>query len=113
MRSYRRLLNNSYKDYVTNEPILRRIQATIGEYDELQTFVNKLKPMWFGHNLRSFGLAKTFLKGTKRMKKEEKGVRGRGWKTEFRSGHKWSLLALSAPNMIWWQKSEKKHTLIS
>ena len=35
MRCYRRLLNISYKDYVTNEEDRRKIQAAIGEYDEL------------------------------------------------------------------------------
>ena len=33
MRCYRRLLNISYKDHVTNEEVRRKIQAAIGEYD--------------------------------------------------------------------------------
>ena len=33
MRSYRRLLNISYKDHVTNEEVRSKIQAAIGEYD--------------------------------------------------------------------------------
>ena len=41
MRCYRRLLNISYKDHVTNEEVRRKIQATIGEYDELLTLVKK------------------------------------------------------------------------
>ena len=43
MRCYRRLLNISYKDHVTNEEIRRKIQAAIGEYDELLTLVKKRK----------------------------------------------------------------------
>ena len=39
MRCYRRLLNISYKDHVTNEEVRRKIQAAIGEYDELLTLV--------------------------------------------------------------------------
>ena len=35
MRWYRRLLNIQFKDYVTNEEVRRKIQAAIGEYDEL------------------------------------------------------------------------------
>ena len=35
MRCYWRLLNISYKDHVTNEEVRRKIQAAIGEYDEL------------------------------------------------------------------------------
>ena len=34
MRCYRRLLNISYKDHVTNEEVRRKIQAAIGEYDD-------------------------------------------------------------------------------
>ena len=61
MRCYRRLLNFSYKDHVTNEEIRRKIQAAIGEYDELLTLVKKRKLRWFGHVSRSSGLAKTIL----------------------------------------------------
>ena len=43
MRCYRRLLNISYKDYVTNEEVGRQIQAANGEYDELLTLVKKRK----------------------------------------------------------------------
>ena len=35
MRCYRRLLNISLKDHVTNEDESRKIQAVIGKYDEL------------------------------------------------------------------------------
>ena len=41
MRSYRKLLNISYKDHVTNKEVRRKIQAAIGEYDELLTLVKK------------------------------------------------------------------------
>ena len=53
MRCYRRLLNISYKDHITNEEVRRKIQAVIGEYDELLTLVKKRKLRWFGHVLRS------------------------------------------------------------
>ena len=43
MRCFRRLLNISYKDHVTNEEVHRKIQAAIGEYDELLTLVKKRK----------------------------------------------------------------------
>ena len=43
MRCYRRLLNISYKDHVTNEEVHRKIQAAIGEYDKLLTLVKKRK----------------------------------------------------------------------
>ena len=61
MRCYRSLLNSSYKDHATNEEVRRKIQAAIGEYDELLTLVKKRKLRWFGHVLRSSGLAKIIL----------------------------------------------------
>ena len=72
MRCYRRLLNISYKDHVTNEEVRRKIQATIGEYDELLTLVRKRKLRWFGHVSRSSGLAKTILQGTVKGKKKKR-----------------------------------------
>ena len=69
MRYYRRLLNISYKDHVTNEEVHRKIQAAIGEYDELLTLVKKRKLRWFGHVSRSSSLAKTILPGSERKKK--------------------------------------------
>ena len=71
MRCYRRLLNISYKDHVTNEEVPRKIQAAIGEYDELLTLVKKRKLRWFGHVSRSSGLAKIILQSI------VKGKRGR------------------------------------
>ena len=92
MRCYRRLLNISYKDHVTNEEVRRKIQAAIGEYDELLTLVKKRKLRWFGHASRSSGLAKTILQGT--VKGKKKGAdRKRGGKTISKSGQEWTLPA--------------------
>ena len=84
MNCYRRLLNISYKDHVTNEEVRRKIQAAIGEYDELLTLVKKRKLRWFGHISRSSGLAKT-------RKKEKEADRRRGGKTISKSGQEWTL----------------------
>ena len=46
---------------MTNEEVRRKIQAAIGEYDELLTLVKKRKLIWFGHVSRSSGLAKTIV----------------------------------------------------
>ena len=43
MRCYRRLLNISYKDHVTNEEVRNRIQNAIGVHDDLLTMVKKRK----------------------------------------------------------------------
>ena len=64
MRCYRRLLNISYKDHVTNEEVRNRIQNAIGVHDGLLTMVKKRKLRWYGHISRSSGMAKTILQGT-------------------------------------------------
>ena len=69
MNCYWGLLNISYKDHVTNEEVRRKIQAAIGEYDELLTLVKKRKLRWFCHVSRSSGLAKIVLQGTVKRKR--------------------------------------------
>ena len=39
MSCYKRLLNISHKDHVTNEEVRGKIQTAIGEYNELLTLV--------------------------------------------------------------------------
>ena len=70
----------SYKDNATNEEVRRKIQAAIGEYDELLTLVKKRKLRWFGHVSRSSGLAKTILQAQWK-EKEKEADRRRGGKT--------------------------------
>ena len=43
MSCYQSLLNILYKVHVTNEEVCRKIQAAIGEYDEVLTLVKKRK----------------------------------------------------------------------
>ena len=92
MRCYRRLLNISYTDHVTNEEVCRNIQAAIREYEELLTLVRTRKLTWFGHVLRSSGLGKTILQGTVKGKRKE-ADRRRGGKTILKSGQEWTLPA--------------------
>ena len=54
-RFYRRLLNISYKDHVSNEEVRRKIQAAIGDNNK----VKKRKLRWFVHVSKSSYLAKT------------------------------------------------------
>ena len=72
MRCYRRLLNISHKDHVTNEEVRNRIQNAIAVHDGLLTMAKKRKLRWYGHISRSYGMAKTILPGT------VKGARRRG-----------------------------------
>ena len=46
MRRYRRLLNISYYDHVTNEEVHRIIHAAIGEYDEKYGQETEAKMVW-------------------------------------------------------------------
>ena len=63
MRCYRRLLNISYKDHVTNDEVRRKIQAAIGEYGEFLTLVKKRKLRRFCHVSMSSDLTKIILQG--------------------------------------------------
>ena len=59
MRSYRKILNISYKDHVTNEEVRAKTQQAIGPHENLLTIVKRRKLKWYGHVFRSSGLAKT------------------------------------------------------
>ena len=57
IKCYRRILNISYKDHVTNEEVRSRILNAIGVHDDLVTMVTKgklkmvwphLKILWYG-----------------------------------------------------------------
>ena len=43
MRSYRKTLNISYKDYVTNKEVHAKIQQTVGPHEDLLTIVKRRK----------------------------------------------------------------------
>ena len=83
IRCYRRLLNFSYKDHVTNEEVRSKIQAAIGKYDELLTLVKKRTLRWFGHVSRSSGLAKTILQGTVKEKRKRDRQK-KGWEDNIK-----------------------------
>ena len=51
MRCYRKLMNISYKEYLTIEQVRRKIKVAIGEYDELLNLVKKRKLRLIGHFL--------------------------------------------------------------
>ena len=83
MRCYRRLLDISYKDQVTNEEVLNRIQNAIGVHDDLLTMVKKRKLRWYGHISRSSGMAKTILQGTVKGARR-RGRRKKRWKDNIK-----------------------------
>ena len=90
MKCYRKVLRISYKDHVTNEEVLAKIQQAIGPHEDLLTIVKRRKLQWYGHVFRSSGLAKTILQGTVKGE-EDKADGGRGMKTTSGNGQAWSL----------------------
>ena len=104
MGCYRRLLKISYQDHVTNEEVPRKIQAAIGEYDELLTLVKKRKLRWFGHVSRSSGLAKTILQGTVKGKRK-RGRQKRRWEDNIKewTGMDFASSTRTAENRTKWK----------
>ena len=80
------------KDHVTNEEVRRKIQAAIGEYDELLTLVKKRKLRWFGHVSRSSGLAKTILQDTVKGKRK-RGRQKKRWEDNIKE---WTGMELAS-----------------
>ena len=104
MRCYRRLLNISYKDHVTNKEVRREIQAAIGKYDERLTLVKKQKLRWFGHVSRSSGLAKTILQGTVKGKRK-RGRQKKRWEDNIKewTGMDFASSTRAAENKSRWK----------
>ena len=71
MRCYRRHLNISNKDHMTNEEVRNTIQNAIGVQNDILTMVKKRKLRWYGHISRSSGVAKTVLKDSERSKERK------------------------------------------
>ena len=78
MRCYRRLLDISYKDHVSNAEVRKRITNAVGQYEDLLNTVKRRKLKWYGHVTRSTGLAKTILQGTVQGKRK-RGRQRRRW----------------------------------
>ena len=104
MRCYRRLLSISYKDHVTNEEVRRKIQAAIGEYEELLTLVKKRKLRWFGHVSMSSGLAETILQGTVKGKRK-RGRQKKRWEDNIKewTGMDFASSTRTAENRSRWK----------
>ena len=104
MRCYRRFLNISYKDHVTNEEVRNIIQNAIGAHDERLTMVKKRKLGWYGHISRSSGMASANLQGT------VNGARRRGrqkkrWEDNIKewTGMEFGDSMSAAEDKEWWK----------
>ena len=69
MRCYKRLMNISYKDHVTNEGIRNRTQNAIGVHDDLLTMVKKTQMVW--PHLKILGHGEDNSAGDKKERKTE------------------------------------------
>ena len=72
MRCYRKLLQISYKDHVTNEEACAKIKQAIGSQEDLLAIVKIRRLKWYGHVTRSSGLTKTILQGRLKGGREKK-----------------------------------------
>ena len=88
MRCYRRLLNISYKDHVTNEEVRNRIQNATGVHDDILTMVKKRK-LGMATSQDPLEWRRQFCKG-QRKEGEEEEYRTDG-KITARNGREWGL----------------------
>ena len=88
MRCYRRLLNISYTEHITNVEVRNRIERAIGPYEDLLTTVKRRKLKWYGHVSRSSGLSKTIMQGTVKGGRRRGGQRKR-WEDNIKD---WTCL---------------------
>ena len=64
IRYYRKISRISYKNHVTNQEVCIKIQQAIEPHKDVLTIVKRHKLKWYGHVVRSIGLAKTILQST-------------------------------------------------
>ena len=91
MRCFRKILEITYRDHVTNNDLRNRIKQAIGPYEVLLATVKRRKLKWYGHVSRSSGLAKTILQGTVQGGRR-RGRQTKRWEDNIRE---WTGLALS------------------
>ena len=63
MRCHRKILRTCYKDQLTNDKALAKIQQAIGPHEDPLAIVKRRKLQWYGNTTRSSGLATTILQG--------------------------------------------------
>ena len=83
MSCYRKILRISYKDHVTNEEVLAKIQQAIGPHEDLLTMIKRHRLQWYDHFSRSLGLAKTILRGTVKGRRRQ-GRQRKRWEDNIR-----------------------------
>ena len=105
MRCYRKILNISYKEHVTNEEVRAKIQQAIGPHEDLLTTVKRRKLQWYGHVSRSLGLAKNILQGTVKGERRQ-GRQRKKWEGNIRewTGLEFAKSQRAVENREKWRK---------
>ena len=113
MRCYRKILRISYKDRVTNEEVLAKIQQAIGPHEDPLTIVKRHKLQWYGHVSRSLGLAKTMLKGTVKGGRRQ-GRQRKRWEDNIRvwTGLEFGKSQRAVENRGKWRKLVAKSSVV-
>ena len=112
-RCYRKILRIPYKDYVTNEKVLAKIQQAIGPHKDLLTIVKRRKLQWYGHVSRSSGLAKTILQGIV-IGGRRQGRQRKRWEDNIRewTGLEFSRSQRAVENREKWRKLVAKSSVV-
>ena len=113
IRCYRKILHISYKDHVTNEEVLAKIQQAIGPHEDLLTIVKRRKLQWYGHVCRSSGLAKTILQGTVKGGRRQ-GRQRKRWEDNIRewTGLEFGKSQRAVENREKWRKLVAKSSVV-
>ena len=77
-KCYRKILNISFRDRVSNVELDEKIVETLGEREKLMDIIKKRKLRWYGHVTRGDGLTKAILQG-KVQGKRKQGRPGKVW----------------------------------
>ena len=79
MRCYRKIMNISYIDHITNNAIRERVTQAIGTHDDLLTVVKKRKLKWYGPQLSvKWYVKNNIARHYKRKKKTKKAEKEMG-----------------------------------
>ena len=70
-KCYRKILNITYLDRISNTDLHLKISEILGNTDSLMNTIKKRKLKWYGHLTRSNGLSKTILQGTIEGKRKQ------------------------------------------
>ena len=113
MRCYRKILQISYKDHVTNEEVRAKIQQAIGPHEDLLTIVKRRKLQWYGHVSRSSCMAKTILQGTVKGGRRQ-GRQRKKWEDNIRqwTGLEFGKSQRAVENREKWRKLVAKSSVV-